>query len=92
MAQRLNLTLDDHYAEKLDRVAARAHLASGTLARSLLYEAIDQADAATGENSIARAGSTAMTAILAAAPGFSERFERGVADAQAGRTVPLDEL
>ncbi len=92
MAQRLNLTLDDHYAEKLDRVASRAHLASGTLARSLLCEAIDQAEAATDENSIAKAGATAMTAILAAAPGFSQRFERGVADARASRTVSLDEL
>lgn len=91
MPQRVNLTLDDDYIAKLDQMADRAHLASGTLARSLLCEAIDHAAAATAATD-ETTSSAAMTAILAAAPGFAERFDRGMADARAGRTVPLDEL
>lgn len=73
---------------KLARTAGRAHLASDTLARSLLCETIDHAAAETDEST----GPAAMTAALAAAPGFAERFARGMADARAGRTVPLDEI
>jgi predicted transcriptional regulator len=92
MAHRLNLTLDDQHAAKLDRMADRAHLNSGTLARSMLCEAIDQADAVITEQAIAAAGPAAMAAILTGIPGFQKRFERGLADAAAGRTIPLDEL
>lgn len=42
--QRLNITLDDEHAGKLARLADRVHVNEGTLARSLLSSAIDDAD------------------------------------------------
>lgn len=41
---RLNVTLDGPTAEKLTALAARMHVNEGTLARSLLSTAIDEAD------------------------------------------------
>jgi hypothetical protein len=41
---RLNVTLDSERAAKLSRLAARVHVNEGTLARSLLSSAIDDAD------------------------------------------------
>ena len=41
---RINVSLDPEYAEKLAILAERAHLHAGTLARSLLSQAIDEAD------------------------------------------------
>lgn len=94
VASRLNVTLDDERSAKLGRLADRAHLNAGTLARSMLTEAIDRADAALGatEREIATAGPAAMTAILLADPTFAGRFEQGLADARDGRVTPLDEL
>jgi hypothetical protein len=43
-SQRINITLDAEYASKLARLAARMHVNEGTLARSLLSSAIDDAD------------------------------------------------
>src|SRR3954454_17802105 len=43
-SHRLNLTLDAERAERLKRLAERTHLQEGTLARSLLSAAIDEAD------------------------------------------------
>ena len=45
---RLNVTLDEEYATKLARLAERVHMQEGTLARSLLSQAIDQADVDPG--------------------------------------------
>lgn len=42
--RRLNVSLDEQHAEKLARLADRARVADGTLARSLLSAAIDDAD------------------------------------------------
>ena len=92
MASRLNLTLDDERSDKLSRMADRVHLPAGTLAKSMLSEAIDRADAVISENDVANAGPAAMTAILLGAPGFQERFESGMTDAKAGRTTPLEDL
>lgn len=92
MPTRLNVTLDDARSAKLDLLADRAHLNPGTLAKSFLSEAIDQAHALVSEQGIASAGPTAMAAILMGIPGFEERFARGMADVEAGRTVPLDQL
>ena len=39
---RLNVTLDAQYAEKLSRLAERTHTQEGTLARSLLSQALDE--------------------------------------------------
>ena len=81
-ANRFNVQLDDEHAAKLHGLAKRAYVQPGTLARSLLSTALDQADpdAAT------------ITEILDAIPGAWERAQEGLAAARAGRFVPLDEL
>lgn len=81
-ANRLNVTLADDYAEKLARLAERANVQEGTLARSLLSRAIDDADIDARD----------MVALLDAIPGAFERAQRGLRDAKAGRTVSLDDL
>jgi Na+-translocating ferredoxin:NAD+ oxidoreductase RNF subunit RnfB len=43
-AKRINVTLDDEHAGKLARLAERTHVQEGTLARSLLSTALDDAD------------------------------------------------
>jgi hypothetical protein len=55
---------------------------AGTLARSLLSTAIDEADP----------NSATITEILDAIPGAFERHEKGRADAREGRTLPIDDL
>ncbi|MBS1885970.1 MAG: hypothetical protein JSU06_02170 [Actinobacteria bacterium] len=42
--KRINVTLDEAHAEKLARLAERTHVQEGTLARSLLCTALDDAD------------------------------------------------
>ena len=42
--ERLNITLEPRQAEKLARLAERMHLQPGTVARSLLSSALDDAD------------------------------------------------
>jgi predicted transcriptional regulator len=80
--ERLNITLDDEQAEKLSRLAERMHVQPGTVARSLLSTAIDEADPDPRN----------VVELLDGIPGAYERAERGLRDAKAGRTVPLDEL
>jgi len=41
---RVNVTLDHAHAEKLRRLAERTHVNEGTIARSLLMTALDDAD------------------------------------------------
>jgi predicted transcriptional regulator len=79
---RLNVTLPADYGEKLSRIAARTHVREGTLASSLLLQAIDEADPDPRQ----------IAALLDRIPGAWDRIEAGIADARAGRTVPLDEL
>jgi predicted transcriptional regulator len=79
---RLNVTLPPAYGEKLSRMAARTHVREGTLASSLLAQAIDDADPDARH----------VAALLDRIPGAWDRIEAGIADARAGRTVPLDEL
>ena len=82
MTQRLNITLDAVHAAKLARLAARAHVNEGTLARSLLSSAIDDADpdAAT------------VLEVLEGIDGAWQRAQLGRRHASAGETIPLDEL
>lgn len=80
--QRLNVTLDGERAEKLSRLAARTHVQEGTLARSLLSSALDEADP----------DAESVVALLDALPGAYERAQLGLAQAGDGATVPLDEL
>jgi predicted transcriptional regulator len=79
---RLNVSLDDAYAAKLKRLAERTHTQEGTLARSLLSHALDQADADPRH----------VVDVLDAIPGAFERAQLGLAQARAGETVALDEL
>ena len=77
---RLNVTLSPEYGEKLARIARRTHVREGTLASSLLSHAIDEADPDAEQ----------IVALLDRIPGAWERIDAGVADAQAGRTIPFD--
>lgn len=79
---RLNVTLDPEYAEKLAVLAERAHLQEGTLARALLSQAIDEADM----------DAQSVVDILDGIPGAFERAERGIEQIRAGEGLPLDQL
>lgn len=80
--QRLNITLDAEHARKLTQLATRVHVNEGTIARSLLSSAIDDADpdAAT---------------VVAVLEGIDDAWQRAVLgrqQAQAGDTVALEDL
>lgn len=79
---RLNVTLPPASGEKLSRLAARTHVREGTLASSLLAQAIDDADPEARQ----------IMALLDRIPGAWGRIETGIDDARVGRTIPLDEL
>jgi hypothetical protein len=78
----LNVTLDEEYAVKLARLAERTHLQEGTLARSLLSRAIDDADVDARH----------VVDLLDGIPGAFDRASAGLDDARDGRTTALDEL
>jgi predicted transcriptional regulator len=80
--ERLNITLDPEHAEKLARVAERMHVQPGTVARSLLSTALDEAepDART------------MVELLDGIDWAFQRVQIGLGQARSGETVPLDEL
>lgn len=79
---RLNVTLDAEYAEKLRLLAEQTHVQEGTLARSLLSRAIDEADVDAGS----------MVELLDGIEGAFERAELGLRQARSGTTVALDRL
>ena len=81
-SRRLNITLDGEHASKLSRLAARAHVNEGTLARSLLSSAIDGADP----------DATTVLAVLDGIDGAWERAQEGRRQAAAGDTVALEDL
>lgn len=81
-SSRLNITLPPAHAAKLKRLAERTHVQEGTLARSLLAQAIDETDLDPRH----------IVAVLDGIPGAWDRIERGVQDARSGRTIALDEL
>jgi hypothetical protein len=80
--ERLNITLDDEQAEKLARLAERMHVQPGTIARSLLSNALDEADP----------DSRNVVELLDGIPGAYERAQLGLEQAKTGHTVSLDEL
>jgi hypothetical protein len=80
--ERLNITLDDQQAEKLMRLAERMHVQPGTIARSLLSNALDEADPDARN----------VVELLDGIPGAYERAQLGVRQAKAGETVALDDL
>jgi hypothetical protein len=81
-AGRLNVTLDPEHAALLTRLAERTHVQEGTLARSLLSIAIEEADPDPRN----------IGALLDGIPGAYEQAQLGVRQAREGRTIPLDEL
>ncbi len=80
--ERLNITLDDEQAEKLLRLAERIHVQPGTVARSLLSSALDEADPDARN----------VAELLDGIPGAYERAQLGIQQARSGETVSLDEL
>ena len=81
-AHRLNVTLDPEHAARLARLAERTHVQEGTLARSLLSTAIDEADPDARN----------VAALLDGIPGAYERAQLGIERARAGESISLDEL
>lgn len=80
--ERLNITLDDEPAEKLARLAERMHVQPGTIARSLLSSALDDADPDASN----------IIELLDGLPSAYERAQLGLQQAKAGETVSLDDL
>jgi hypothetical protein len=81
-SSRLNVTLDAEHAARLARLAERTHVQEGTLARSLLSSAIEDADPDARD----------VAALLDGIPGAHERAQLGLERARAGETIPLDDL
>jgi hypothetical protein len=80
--RRLNVTLDPESAQKLARLAERTHVHEGTLARSLLSMALDDADPDPSN----------VATLLDGIPGAFERAQLGLEQARSGRTIPFDEF
>jgi hypothetical protein len=81
-SNRINVTLDPEHAQRLRRMAEQAHAAEGTLARSLLSRAIDDAETD---------GQT-MVEILNGIPGATARIRLAREQLGRGEGIPLDEL
>lgn len=81
-SHRLNITLNEEQAAKLARLARRVHVNEGTLARSLLSSAIDDADP----------DPDTVVAVLDGIDGAWERTQLGRRQAGAGDTVSLSDL
>lgn len=79
---RINVTLDEATAQKLSAMAERMHVNEGTLARSLLSTAIDEADPDPSN----------IVKLLDGIDGAWEDAREGWRQAQAGDTIPLDQL
>jgi hypothetical protein len=81
-SQRLNITLDEEHATKLARLASRVHVNEGTLARSLLSAAIDDADP----------DPKTVATVLDGIDGAWERVQVARHHVAAGEVVELDHL
>ncbi|MBA2569924.1 MAG: hypothetical protein H0V04_01955 [Chloroflexi bacterium] len=79
---RVNIILDEERALKLRYLAERTHTNAGTLARSLLSSALDEADPDPRD----------VTVLLDGIDGAWDQALAGLADARAGRVVPLEDL
>lgn len=79
---RFNVLLDEEHSARLHRLAERTYINPGTLARSLLSAALDQADPDAGT----------ITELLDSIPGAWDRAQVGIEDVRAGRVTELDEL
>jgi hypothetical protein len=81
-SRRLNVTLDPVRAAKLARISERTHIQEGTLARSLLSTAIDEADPDPAQ----------ITDLLNGIPGALEEAKLGLERGRAGDVIALDQL
>jgi hypothetical protein len=79
---RINVLLDEEHAARLRRMAEQSYAAEGTLARSLLSRAIDEAEVD---------GQT-IVEVLNGIPGARESIARGREQFARGEGIPLDEL
>lgn len=73
-SNRLNVTLDEEHTIKLRHLAQRTHTNEGTLARSLLSTAIEEADPDPRD----------ITELLDGIDGAFERAKRGLSEARSG--------
>ncbi len=80
--RRLNVSLEAATAAKLAAIADRIHVNEGTLARSLLTSAIDDAEPDPAN----------IAMLLDGIDGAWERIDAGLAAAAAGDTIALDDL
>jgi predicted transcriptional regulator len=80
--ERVNVTLDDEEAAKLVRLAERMHVQPGTVARSLLAHALDEADPDPRN----------VVELLDGIPEAYERAQLGLRQARAGQTTSIDQL
>jgi hypothetical protein len=81
-SNRFNVLLDDEHAAKLHRLADRTYVNPGTLARSLLSSALDQADPEP----------QTITALLDAIPGAFESAVEGQRALREGRAIRVEDL
>lgn len=81
-SSRVNVVLDEEHAIKLRRLADRTHTNPGTLARSLLSTALEEADPEPRN----------VTALLDAIPDAFEHAERGLEEALRGLGTRLEDL
>jgi hypothetical protein len=79
---RLNVTLDPERAAKLAMLAERAHVNDGTLARSMLSAAIDDADP----------DARVVTDILEGIPGLADRLQHAADQVAHGEVIDLEDL
>lgn len=79
---RVNVLLDEEHAARLRRMAEQSYAAEGTLARSLLSRAIDEAEV----------DGRTIVEVLNGIPGARDSIARGREQLARGEGVPLDEL
>ncbi len=79
---RFNVQLDERRARKLRMLAERTHVPPGTLARSLLCTALDEADPEP----------SSIVALLDSIPGALERANQGLREINSGKGISLDDL
>lgn len=78
----MNVVLDESRALKLRRLGERTHTSPGTIARSLLSTALDEADP----------DPRTITAALDGIDGAWEDAIAGLDEVRSGRGTPLDEI
>lgn len=79
---RINVLLDEERAARLRRMADQSYAAEGTLARSLLSRAIDDAEI----------DGRTIVEVLNGIPGARESIARGREQFALGEGIPLDDL